>query len=288
MYEVVKIREVFQRRRLFKNALLFGAQNHGVGCMESKNKKRIGVASLFDAEEIKEYFNTFFILLSGIEFVIFVAHFIGSIGPESGAFPWKQYFFVSFIAPLVMVFLIGLVVIGFNFYLFGNETDSTVDDGMHGGDEAPDRKNLGRTFQRFITVIHQLPALAGIFTLGLGSVVLYKLDVILATIGHVGERTAYYLFIGLGVIVAGSLLFILFWLFWKFKLQKYQMEQRWNYRNRVMEKTGLIILDNNTVINEEGKVLVVDQALKQIDGHIVEEKMLPEFLDVDVEEHISQ
>ncbi len=256
--------------------------------MESKSKKRIGVASLFDAEEIKEYFNTFFILLSGIEFVIFVAHFIGSIGPESGAFPWKQYFFVSFIAPLVMVFLIGLVVIGFNFYLFGNETDSAVDGEIDGGDDAPGRKNMGRTFQSFITVIHQLPALAGIFTLGLGSVVLYKLDVILATIGHVGERTAYYLFIGLGVLVAASLLFILFWLFWKFKLQKYQMEQRWNYRNRVMEKTGLIILDNNTVINEEGKVLVMDESLKQIDGHIIEEKMLPEFLDVDVEEHISQ
>lgn len=254
--------------------------------MESEKRNRIGVASLFDAEEIKEYFNTFFILLSGIEFVIFVAHFIGSIGPESGPFPWKQYFFVSFIAPLVMVFLIGFVVIGFNFYLFGNAPEKVPDtmkenDGAEGG-----RRNIGRTFQSFVSVIHQLPALAGIFVLGLGSVVLYKLDVILATIGHVGERTAYYLFIGLGALLAGTLLFLLFWLFWKFKLQKYQMEQRWNYRNRVMEKTGLIILDNNTVINEVGKVLVTDESLKQIEGHLIDEKMLPAFLDVT--ERISQ
>lgn len=254
--------------------------------MESENRNRIGVASLFDAEEIKEYFNTFFILLSGIEFVIFVAHFIGSIGPESGPFPWKQYFFVSFIAPLVMVFLIGLVVIGFNFYLFGNAPERQADEGADDADEEGGRKNLGRTFQSFVSVIQQLPALAGIFTLGLGSVVLYKLDVILATIGHVGERTAYYLFIGLGALVAGTLIFLLFWLFWKFKLQKYQMEQRWNYRNRVMEKTGLIILENNTVINEEGKVLVTDESLKQIEGHIIEEKMLPEY--TEVEERISQ
>ncbi|VVS93221.1 hypothetical protein [Desulfoluna spongiiphila] len=254
--------------------------------MESENRNRIGVASLFDAEEIKEYFNTFFILLSGIEFVIFVAHFIGSIGPESGPFPWKQYFFVSFIAPLVMVFLIGLVVIGFNFYLFGNAPDIEPEEGADGEEEGRGRGNLGRTFQSFVSVIHQLPALAGIFILGLGSVVLYKLDVILATIGHVGERTAYYLFIGLGALVAGTLIFLLFWLFWKFKLQKYQMEQRWNYRNRVMEKTGLIILDNNTVINEEGKVLVTDESLKQIEGDIIEEKLLPEFKDV--EERISQ
>ena len=246
--------------------------------MESKNRNRIGVASLFDTEEIKEYFNTFFILLSGIEFVIFVAHFIGSIGPESGPFPWKQYFFVSFIAPLVMVFLIGLVVVGFNFYLFGNAPDDEVEGGLDDGSNASESKrNLGRTFQSFVSVIQQLPALASIFVLGLGSVVLYKLDVILATIGHVGERTAYYLFIGLGALVVGTLIFLLFWLFWKFKLQKYQMEQRWNYRNRVMEKTGLIILDNNTVINEEGKVLVTDEGLKQIEGHIIEEKMLPDF-----------
>jgi len=254
--------------------------------MESENRNRIGVASLFDAEEIKEYFNTFFILLSGIEFVIFVAHFIGSIGPESGLFPWKQYFFVSFIAPVVMVFLIGLVVIGFNFYLFGNAPDINQEEGADAEETGSGRRNLGRTFHSFVSVIHQLPALAGIFVLGLGSVVLYKLDVILATIGHVGERTAYYLFIGLGALVAGTLIFLLFWLFWKFKLQKYQMEQRWNYRNRVMEKTGLIILDNNTVINEEGKVLVTDESLKQIEGDIIEEKLLPEF--TDVEERISQ
>lgn len=243
--------------------------------MESEHKTRIGVASLFDAEEIKEYFNTFFILLSGIEFVIFVAHFIGSIGPESDPFPWKQYFFVSFIAPVVMVFLIGLVVIGFNFYLFGNAPQGELEEGSDGEEEGGRRRNLGRTFQSFVSVIHQLPALAGIFILGLGSVVLYKLDVILATIGHVGERTAYYLFIALGALVAGTLIFLLFWLFWKFKLQKYQMEQRWHYRNRVMEKTGLIILDNNTVINEEGKVLVTDEGLKQIEGDIIEEKALP-------------
>lgn len=241
--------------------------------MESKNRNRVGVASLFEAEEIKEYFNTFFILLCGIEFVIFVAHFIGSIGPESGPFPWKQYFFVAFIAPLVMVFLIGLVVVGFNFYLFGNAPDDVMDDELGEGEEGG-KKNLGRTFQSFVSVIQQLPALASILVLGLGSVVLYKLDVILGTIGHVGERTAYYLFIGLGVILVGTLVFLLFWLFWKFKLQKFQMEQRWNYRNRVMEKTGLIILENNTVINEEGKVLVSDEGLKEIEGHIIEEKML--------------
>jgi hypothetical protein len=251
--------------------------------MESENRNRIGVASLFDAEEIKEYFNTFFILLSGIEFVIFVAHFIGSIGPESGPFPWKQYFFVSFIAPLAMIFLIGLVVIGFNFYLFGNAPESLANESKDGAMEEGGRRNLGRTFHSFVSVIHQLPALAGIFTIGLGSVMLYKLDVILSTIGHVGERTAYYLFIGLGALVVGALIFLLFWLFWKFKLQKFQMEQRWNYRNRVMEKTGLIILENNTVINEEGRVLVTDENLKQIEGHILEEKLLPEFLDVEVD-----
>lgn len=197
--------------------------------METAKKKRIGIASIFDPSEIKEYFNTFFILLFGIEFVIFVAHFIGSIGPQGSPFPWKQYFFVSFIAPVVMVFIIGLIVIGFNFYLFGNSEEAMPKPGDDPEGE-PGTRKMGRSFQDFFTILQQLPALGGIFLLGLGSVILYKLDTILATIGHVGERTAHYLFILFAVLVAGTLIFLLFWLFWKFKLHKYQMEEEWKYK----------------------------------------------------------
>ena len=40
---------------------------------KSRERKRVGIASMLDKSEIKEYFDTFFILVLGIEFVIFVA-----------------------------------------------------------------------------------------------------------------------------------------------------------------------------------------------------------------------
>lgn len=220
---------------------------------KSREKKRVGIASMLDKSEIKEYFDTFFILVLGIEFVIFVAHFIGSIGPDKGVFPWKQYFFVSFIAPVVLTFLVGLIIIGFNYYVFGEEYTggSSVQES-----KSADGKKLLYSARSLIALLHQMPVLAGLFTIGLGSVILYKLDVILRVIGHVGERTAFYIFIVLAAVVAGALIFLLFWMFWKFRLHKIELERRWEFKKNVMEKSGLIILENNIVLNEEGRVLV--------------------------------
>jgi hypothetical protein len=112
---------------------------------------------LLEKTEIKDYFNTLLILISGIEFVIFVAHFIGSIGPGKEAFPWKQYFFISFIAPVVLIFVIGLIVIGFNYYVYGNQ-DSTLFN-----EKSPfigtKMKRFGHSFNFMLSVIHQVPIL---------------------------------------------------------------------------------------------------------------------------------
>ncbi len=220
---------------------------------KGREKKRVGIASMLDKSEIKEYFDTFFILVLGIEFVIFVAHFIGSIGPDKGAFPWKQYFFVSFIAPVVLTFIVGLIIIGFNYYIFGDEIANNATEGE--GAE-PEGSKLIYSAKSFIGLLQQMPVLAGLFTVGLGSVVLFKLDVILRVIGHVGERTAFYIFIALAITVAGALVFLLFWMFWKFRLHKLELERKWEFRKHVMEKSGLIILDNNVILNEDGQVLL--------------------------------
>lgn len=239
---------------------------------ENHEKKRVGIASLLEKTEIKEYFDTLFILVLGIEFVIFVAHFIGSIGPDKGAFPWRQYFFVSFIAPIVLVFLVGMVIIGFNFYIFGNDDVNDLPDIP---DSTETSKGLRHTTKNFIILMNQIPVLAGLFVIGLGSVILFKLDVILKVIGHVGERTAFYIFIMLSVVVAGALIFLLFWLFWKFKLNKVEIERRWEFKKMVMEKSGLIILENNMVLNEQGKVLtsgeIPAQIEAQLEGQLIEQ-----------------
>ncbi|HUV76483.1 MAG TPA: hypothetical protein VMW06_00350 [Desulfobacterales bacterium] len=227
-------------------------------------KSRIGIASILEKTEIKEYFDTLFLLTAGIEFVIFIAHFIGSIGPEKGPFPWKQYFFVSFMAPIVLMFIVGLIIIGFNYYLYGSQqTAFVLEDSSFVGTKM---KRFGHSFRFLFSIIQQVPVLAGLFILGISSVVLFKFDAILRVLGRIGEKTAFYLFILLCVMVAGILIFLLLWLFWQFKLHKYQIQRQWEYKQKVIETSGLIILDNNVVFNQDGKIISHDGIIEQIEN----------------------
>jgi hypothetical protein len=239
-------------------------------------KKMTGIAGILQKTEIKEYFDTLFILVGGIEFVIFIAHFVGSMGTEKGPFPWKQYFFVSFMAPVVLMFIIGLIVIGFNYYLYGSQQSAfDLEESPFVGTKM---KRFGHSFKFLFTIIQQVPVLAGLFILGIGSVVLFKLDVILKVLGHIGEKTAFYLFILLCVLVSGALIFLIFWLYWQFKLQKFNIQREWEYKQKVIETSGLIILDDNTVFNKEGEVISYDKAMEVLENKKNNGPQLPKKL----------
>ena len=119
-----------------------------------------------------------------------------------------------------------------------------------------------------------MPIFVGMIILGLGFVVLYKFDVVLQVLGHIGEKTAFYLLIILCVCIGGGLIYLLFCLYWKFKLHKYQIQQQWEYKQKVIEKSGLIILDNNTVVNGEGKLNAHDRMIENAGDEVVKEKAL--------------
>jgi hypothetical protein len=220
---------------------------------EKKIKKRIGIAAMFTNQEIKEYFNTFLILIGGIEFVILFAHFIGSTGQNQASFPWKHYLFVSFIAPVLMVAVIGLIVVGFNFYMFGDKKQKSVDDDS--AFVSDKEKKFWHSSKYLFSIVGQIPVLAGFFILCLGSLFLYKLDVIVNILGLFGERTIFYFFIALAFIVVSSFVFLLCWLFWKFRLRKIELQNESEFKKRVIETTGLIILDNNVVLDKNGNIV---------------------------------
>jgi hypothetical protein len=239
--------------------------------MKSSNtNNRIGIASLLESTEIKDYFNTFLVLIGGVEFVIFVAHFIGAVGPNKEPFPWRQYFFIAFIAPIVLIFVIGLIVVGFNYYVYGKQESAIFHD------KSPlvgtKMKRFGHSFNFMLTVMHQVPILVAMIILGLGSVVLYKFDTVIHVLGQVGEKTAFYLLIILCVCIGGGLIYLLFCLYWKFKLHKYEIQQQWEYRQKVIETSGLIILDNNTVVNGDGKLITHDVIIETAGDDVVREK----------------
>jgi len=239
-------------------------------------KEMTGIAGILKKTEIKEYFDTLFILIGGIEFVIFIAHFIGSMGSEKGPFPLKQYFFISFMAPVVLMFIVGLIVIGFNYYLYGSQQAAfDLEESPFVGTKM---KRFGHSFKFLFSIIQQVPVLVGLFILGIGSVVLFKLDVILKVLGHIGEKAAFYLFILLCVLVSGALIFLIFWLYWQFKLQKFNIQKEWEYKQRVIETSGLIILDDNTVFNQKGEVVSYDKAMEVLEDTTNNGPQLPKKL----------
>jgi hypothetical protein len=166
-------------------------------------------------------------------------------------------------APVVLMFIIGLIVIGFNYYLYGSQQSAfDLEESPFVGTKM---KRFGHSFKFLFSIIQQVPVLAGLFILGIGSVVLFKLDVILKVLGHIGEKTAFYLFILLCVLVSGGLIFLIFWLYWQFKLQRFNIQREWEYKQRVIETSGLIILDDNTVFNKEGEVISYDKAMEVLE-----------------------
>jgi hypothetical protein len=172
----------------------------------------------------------------------------------------------------VLIFVIGLIVVGFNYYVYGKQESEIFHD------KSPlvgsKMKRFGHSFNFLLTVMHQVPIIVAMIILGLGSVVLYKFDTVIHVLGQVGERTAFYLLIVLCVCIGGGLIYLLFCLYWKFKLHKYQIQQQWEYRQKVIEKSGLIILDNNTVLNGEGKLITHDVIIETGEDNVVKEKSL--------------
>ena len=61
------------------------------------------------------------------------------------------------------------------------------------------------------------------------------------------------------------MIFLIFWLYWQFKLQKFNIQREWEYKQRVIETSGLIILDDNTVFNQKGEVVSYDKAMEVLE-----------------------
>ena len=213
---------------------------------------RKGMAALFEREELKDLFIKYLILIAIIEGFIFFVSFISQLGPENIPFPWKSFFFAAFIVPLTITFLLGVIVLGFDRYLYGHPTATTS---SSLGLSPTEQQGRIHKFHAFVYVIRQIPFLLGLLLLVVLSGVAYKLDVILAVIGHVGVETAHYALIILAVVLGVALVLGLVWMFMSYNLRKKGMEYQYQYKKDVIDRTGLIILDNDRVMDKQGQLL---------------------------------
>ena len=214
-----------------------------------------GIAALFNDMERKELFRKYLYFLGWVELLILLTcwlYQIGDSGREGGnTFPWRLYFIVAFLAPIGITFLLGTIVVGFNKY-FG-ESEPAVS-GFQ--ENAAQEHQTGRIQQlhRMVTWIQRLPFLALLLLLGLAVAFFYKLDAIVSLIGSIGEKSARVLLISAGVILIVLSIFALILVVLNYKLRKRAME--YQYKSQVAERFGLIILEDNTVMNSSGKLLV--------------------------------
>lgn len=221
--------------------------------MEKEHKRPAkGVAALFDITEIKSFLKNYLVLIGIIEVCIFSACFISQLGPGTTPFPWKTYFFAAFIIPVAITFLLGIFVMGFNKYLFG-ETDS-VEQPVELYPELNEKNYLAK-FQAFLNTIQQVPFLISLLLLGIVSGIIYKIDEIVAFISRAGERSAQYLLVSLGVVLFSAAVFAFVWMLLAYKLKKTAMQYKHQYRHEVAKHLGIIIMEDNTVIDQKGNVI---------------------------------
>ena len=221
-----------------------------------------GIASLYDDFERKELFKKYLFFLGWLEVLIFGACWVYQLGsgshdqygPIDLPFPWKTYFLVAFLAPIAITFLIGVVIVGFNKYFA--EVEQLAEGSASPQFGAAQTEGSGRlaTLNRVVSWVQKLPFLALLLLLAVAVVFFYKLDVILAFVGSVGEQTVkIILFSAIGLVGVISV-FLLILIVLNFQLRKKSMD--YQYRSEMAERFGLVILDDMTVLNSEGKLLV--------------------------------
>jgi len=248
------------------------SEEHTQAPSSDSTPTRKGMAALFEREELKDLFIKYLILIGVIEGFIFFVSFISQLGPENVPFPWKSYFFAAFIVPLTITFLLGVIVLGFDRYLYGHQPSASG--GVNGLSSAEQQGRIQK-FHSFIYVIRQIPFLLGLLTLVVLSGVAYKLDGILAVIGHVGAETAHYLFVVLCVVLGVGSVLGLVWMFMSYNLRKKSMEYQYKYKKDVVDKTGLIILENDRIMDQQGHLLTHDDVAR-IEHQVSEDSSAPD------------
>lgn len=223
---------------------------------QSKNKY-FGIASLFDGLQLRTYFVNYLYFIVGVEILIFLVNFLGQLGPDKGPFPWKFYFYIAFIVPLAITFLLGIFIVAFNIFFFGKTQVSDESEPLV-GDEADSRTQLFK-LNALLNHASRFPFLPILFVLILGSVLIYKLDAIFLFIFNAGEKMVSYLLISTGVLLGAGLIFGLLWMLTNYRLNKKHMEHEYKYKQDVMKHLGLLVLDDNTVIDKEGKMVSARQ-----------------------------
>jgi hypothetical protein len=204
------------------------------------------IASYFTKADRKKLFFDYLKLIGILEMVIFIVVALWSSDDKAirtpSVFPWKEYLFVAFAFPIMLTFLMGVIITGFNYFLGQDVTAAQ-----------PEAEGDGRE-PSFLGNLKRLPLLAILFLLIVTILALYNMNHIMGWLRELTESTFIllsYVLAGMGVV---AVIYLLFFLFFKYRLNQRQM--KYQYYSQISERHGLIILDDRTVLHKSGNLLV--------------------------------
>jgi hypothetical protein len=204
------------------------------------------IATYFSKADRKKLFFDYLKLIGILEIIIFIVIALWSADDKYHRvytpFPWKEYLFVAFAFPIMLTFLLGVIVTGFNYFL-GQDVMA-----------AQEEEETGVQEISLLAQMKRLPLLAILFLLLVSIFALYNIHHIMAWLSAMTSTTftfLSYVLAGAGVVVT---IYVLFFLFFKYRLNQRQM--KYQYYSHISERHGLIILDDRTVLHKSGQLLV--------------------------------
>jgi hypothetical protein len=213
--------------------------------------KSEGIASLFSKGELKSFFKVYLYILFVLEILIFFISFLCQLEPIHINFPWRYYLLASFLTPIVLTFLLGIVVKAFNLFCFGLSTP-VEEPAASPGAEGPE-KSASTRLTSSLRFFNQMPFLFAMLLLIVGAVVFSQSDHILAFLGAVGEKALVYGLIIMGVITFLATVFAFVWLVVRFKLEK--IRYQYEYKRDVMLQLGVLVTEDERILDRSGQAI---------------------------------
>jgi hypothetical protein len=227
---------------------------------ETKDSKIRGLATLFNKAELKRFFKAYIFFIFILEVLIFLFCFLCQLEPINIPFPWETYYVAAFVIPIGVTFLLGVFVTAFNIYIFGDSLRGGKADSEISENECETNahaKYMGK-FKSSLNIMRQIPFLAGLLFLMVGAIIFPKVNVFFEFLGRAGSTVISHTKIGLLILLGIGTFFGLVWLFMKYRLQKLSMQ--YQYKRDIMAQLGLIITDDNRLINTEGRVITFEDS----------------------------
>lgn len=220
----------------------------------------VGVAATFDQKGLNSFFVNYLTTMLVIEGLIFFVCFVNHLATENSVFPWKPYLFATFITPIAITFVFGLIIMTFNKYFFRGAVESPDQDSY----AADISLNKGDRLTGFFQIIHRLPFLLSLLLLIAATAIAYKMDDIVLYAAQAGAATAQYLFFTLVGVLIFIALGMATWMILSYRLRHNKMTTSHQYKMQLMNQFGMVLLEDGTMIDKSGNVVYQQEVAAQL------------------------